>query len=249
MSSEPPGLSPAPEGAVGKDFRLLDHLMSTLPEETVRQLHLGLATRLALPSSSHRRRERLAVLLDFLAAHQRPPTADEYRRAAAKLAARGHSAVPLSTLESYYGSYSAAVDWAVKLYVRGTAARAQGGARVVRPPFYWTYPSCLDALDAVRDVLGHDPSANEFAALRRASDALRAATDHDGLTLPGAKPVERLFGSFGELVQAAKRRRDDQQATAAARRAGATTNDRPSQPRRRRQRSQGVSVPRRSPVG
>lgn len=240
-------------GHVSDSFRLLNQVMPVLPEETVRQLHHVLGARLALPSSSVRRRERLGLILDFLNARGRAPTASEYRDQYAERRRRGHPAVPLSTLEGYYGSYAQAVEWGAKLHGRGTAARAQACERGNKPPRYWNEPRCLDGLEGCRKLLGDWPSESEFAALRRAGSALSAVQGCDGLTLPWPPVIERLFGSYGEMVAVGQRRAHDLDA---GRRTGHATVlglDPESSPRRRgrsvarRQRSSNIEAPRESP--
>ncbi|MEJ7783486.1 MAG: hypothetical protein WKF96_01700 [Solirubrobacteraceae bacterium] len=247
---QPSGAAPS----VGEDFRLISSLMPSMPEDAVRQLHHALGARLALPSSSVRRRERLAVLSGFLGVHGRAPTASEYREEYTRRKERGEPAVPVSTLEGYYGSYAEAVDWAVKLYVRGTAARVQAGQRGNKPPNFWTQPQCLDAVEEVRKLLGHWPEALEFAAVRRAGEALRVVTGGAHLILPWPPVIERLFGSYGEMLAEAKRRENDHSrargTTQAIERAGpATSSTGPSHTDRsvrRRPRSSRVTAPRHS---
>jgi hypothetical protein len=233
LSSE----SPRNHSRVGEGFRLIAYLLPELPEAVVRELHDVLGARLALPTPSERRRERLALLLDYLHAHRRPPTAAEYDEETEARHLRHAPTVPISTLEGYYGSYAAAVEVAIKLYLHGTAARAQAGKRANKPRHFWTDAKCLRATEACREHLGHWPSEFEFAALRRAGTALCTANGWDGLVLPWPKVIQRLFGSYGEMLATAQR--------AAEARLQAVTNDitqgliesAPRRPRRSRTRN------------
>lgn len=112
------------------------------------------------------------------------------------------SGLPVTTLIDQYGGWERAVHAAVKLYERGTAARAPAvarsrGAGSAQPPYLAT--DVLDAIEAVRDFVGAWPSQATFRTVVdcwRRLDRLPASVRR----LPSRKPLTRLFGSYAEAV-------------------------------------------------
>lgn len=199
-------MSSASSDRIGESVLLIEKLLPTLPEETVRELRDMLGARLALPTAAQRRRERLGTLLDFLRSYGRPPTVSEYEQHHRQMLEDGEQSMPVSTLIEHYDSYAEAVGVAVRFYTRGTAARAEAHGFRHAQKTYWTESGCLDAVEACRDQIGHWPSKSEFAELRNAGTKLTRACGWDGLKLPAEKQISRLFGNYGEMLAAAKRR-------------------------------------------
>lgn len=193
-----------PTADVGEACRLLAWLIPALPQGVAVDVAAVLSTELAMPSVAVLRRERLATLLAFLQVNHRRPSTAEYRTEHARRSAEGLPSVPIATLDSYYGSFPQAVLMAVRLHVRGTAGRVPW--RIPAPARSWTPTETLDVLDVTRAELDHWPSKCEYRALHGASEVLRAAHGLAEVEMPDPNVVKRLFGSYGEALQAGKER-------------------------------------------
>lgn len=81
-------------------------------------------------------------------------------------------------------------------------------ATIPAPARSWTPVQVLDALDSIRAELGDWPAKDEYRALHGASEALRALHGLAEVEIPDPERVKRLFGSYGEALQAARERGD-----------------------------------------
>jgi hypothetical protein len=223
---------------------IAQQLMPVLGEAERQQLFLLLGAQHAYPPARVRRPRLLALLLDFLAAHDRLPTVSEYKELVAQRRAAGEGVADVGALERAFGGYAEACAAAARLFWRGTEARENfRPAKPARRRGSVTKTLVMDCIEEVSRAIGYWADLPEYLALAEADGLVRAAHGVTTARLVHVKQIEKLFGSYGEALLATQRR-----GAARARQREAAAHPEPATwPRRGSPRGQSKPRRRRSP--
>lgn len=192
---------------VSETGRVIEVILSELPEQTVDDLARLIQRRLTMLDVSSIRYARLGLLIDVVSTGTgEVPSTRAYDAARDRAALGGESWPSHSTLVVAYGGWVNAVRAAMMLWIDGSVARVPVSNHHRRPERAYRLEEATGALLACSDALTVWPTEQEYEEWRRLSREMARNAGLPYPRYPSRQSWRKLYGNWPAFEAAARRR-------------------------------------------